>query len=352
MSRNTDCLRWLALLAATLCGPGLTAQTASISPKGAAFDGGSNYVVPYSWYPTRYQQIYDHDSFSHGKTVLRISEVAYRLVSYRRGNTAATTSEVTLSLAYAAKGIDSTNSGIVFDRNVDLSTKKLCLSRKKVSMPSIKDASFGFVLKFDSNVSFVYDPSKKRSLVLEVLKWDGYGNSSYLIDAVIDDQKGAGTTRAYAYESRPGYGDSRQLWACRTEPYTSAMQLDHHTWRITTWVQPTRPLPAVLLVGNRLINSKAPGMRCALRVFPLVILPTTPRSSGHQQAELRLPRLPTATRFHVQSFAMIPNAMGTPELGGTVTCVTGTGLTSPTPPNALRRAWWLHRNRGHVTAFR
>ena len=342
-------LRALAL-ALTICS-GLSAQTASISPKGAAFDGGSNFVAPYSWYPSRYQQIYDHDSFSHGSGVLRISEIAYRLTKPRRKNTAARDAEVTIHLAYAAQGVDSTNTGLLFDANVDLGTKKLCVARRTVRMPSIGNESFGFVIKFDSSVSFVYDPSKKRSLVLEVLKWDAY-RPGYLIDAAYG-QKARGTSISFADQDHPKDGWVRPVarsGQCR--PFVAATQEVRATqWRLSTWFQPRRSAVAFFILGERVVDVPLPPSQCNLRVPPRLILPAERDANGYHVAYLTQPDVWDLERFFVQAAAIIETTRGF-ELGGAIECIPFNKLNGPLPPDRLTSIGWQGRNRGQVTAFR
>jgi len=58
--------------------PSLSAQ--SIAPKGAAISGNANNNIPFSWYPTRYQQVYDYDAFTTGTTrAVFANQIAFRM---------------------------------------------------------------------------------------------------------------------------------------------------------------------------------------------------------------------------------------------------------------------------------
>ena len=355
---NHSSTKRLAIAAVLTSCAGLGAQTTSISPSAATVDGGSNYILPYSWYPVRYQQIYDHNSFSHGSSVLRISEVAYRLFKPRRGNTVPTDSEITVHLAYAARGIDSTSFGEVFDRNTDSTTRKLCVSRKKVNMPNIGTGAFGFVIKFDSNVSFVYDPSLKRSLVLDVLKWDAYGKPAYLIDTVADDRKGAGIARAFTYESVPGRGEWSSLESTvhchlQSDVTCEVRQLDSpsNDWRVTVR-HPSVGIPTMVLLSDRKIRARIPELICDLRVVPQAILSGRTNAFGRFEAEFSLPRQAWRV-LYVQAAATAPNSVGgSMTLSSASRLMIGSGLSQRTAPNRYPRAACLHHKRGHVTAFR
>ena len=94
---------FIATLLLTTTSTGQTATT--ISPKGAATGGNTNNNIPYSWWPTRYQQLFDKDSFTHGTSVFITRGIAYRMnKSFANGRYGGEKTELEIWLATASQG--------------------------------------------------------------------------------------------------------------------------------------------------------------------------------------------------------------------------------------------------------
>ncbi len=196
-------------------GLGLSAQTATtISPKSGATIGNSNNNFPYSWVPTRYQQIFDYDSFTHGNQPFVMKGVRYRMnKSFANGRYGGKTVTLSMWLGDAAKGVTAASFSRTFDSNINQTTKKMVIKKKAFLMPKLSNQNFDIKIPFDSGSAFVFIPTKKIALVQEVINW-GNNNSNrffiYPLDAMrVASSTKRETSRLYAYNFNQGSGSYR-----------------------------------------------------------------------------------------------------------------------------------------------
>jgi hypothetical protein len=339
------------------------AQTSTITPKAAAADGNTNNNVPYPWYPTRYQQLFDPDSFSHGTSVLRIGEIAFRMASgYRDGTWGGQSTRVSVWCALAPTGVSSSQFSWTFDANVDLPTKRLVIANRTVTMPSLASNAFGFSLKFDAPTTFLYDPGQRRALVIETIKWSG-PYVTYPLDAVDDPQLGKGTARLWAFESEPGLGESYYLpgyYGCAGTGPRPAEALTNNTAlfrvggtgadvRVRTYVTGR---VAVGVFGTNQLDLLLPGTSCRMvnDILWLVVGLATP-PNGDFIIPLAVPADPRLAfaKLRFQGVVVDPtaNRLGLTTTNGLL-LVVGTGLPTRTPLDQIREAHHALGNAGLV----
>ncbi|MEZ5988106.1 MAG: hypothetical protein R3F30_03075 [Planctomycetota bacterium] len=155
----------IALLACGLLAVPAMSQTQvfMISHQAGAAGGNTNNNIPYSWYPTRYQQVYDDASFDVG-TPTALSTLYYRMnKSYANGSYGGQTIEIAVLIAYAAANIDSQTCTGTFASNLDNTSLKTVIKKTKFVLPKLSDTSWGIKFPFDSGVTFLCTARCSRS---------------------------------------------------------------------------------------------------------------------------------------------------------------------------------------------
>jgi len=157
-----------------------------ISHKAGATAGNTNNNIPYSWYPTRYQQVYDYGTFDVG-TPTALNTLYYRMnKSFANGNYGGQTVELAVWMAYAAAKVDSQTCTGTFANNLDNTSLKNVLKKTKVVMPKLANTSWGVKLPFDSGTTFLFGALLQKHLVIETRVYSNSNSNkifTYPLDA-------------------------------------------------------------------------------------------------------------------------------------------------------------------------
>ncbi len=349
---------------------GLSAQTATtISPKSGATQGNTNNNIPYSWFPTRYQQIFDYDSFTHGNTPFLMKGVRYRMnKSFANGRYGGSSSTLSMWLGDAAKGITSASFSRTFDSNMNQSTKKMVIKKKVFLMPKLSNQNFDIKLPFDSGSIFLLVPTKKLSLVQEVIVW-GNTNGNRLFTYPIDAMRTLGTvkpkiSRLYAYESNPGsgtYTTNGSFQGCRNlsnglpshYSNTSDLKVGGKGYYLYGYSRLANA-PAFLVLGLKSLNVPIFGKGCFLKNDLVFVLPgiSANSSSGFIRYNLPIPNLPALAKakfFSQLWFAQVKS--GGPYFYASRGLVMTIGDGKSKTPDQFKVARGATSNYGLITQF-
>lgn len=360
-------MRYLSLAAVGLVVstvPLLAQSNTTISPKGAATtSGNTNNNIPYSWYPTRYQQIYNYDTFSHGQTPFVVKQVAYRMnKSFANGKYGGQTIELSMWLGRAPAGTNSGSYNMTFDKNFDAATKVLVINRKKFLAPKLANTNFDFKLPLDSPTTLI--PTTQRATVMEVIYWGNTNNNTlftYPLDAA-SSTLGTGIARLYAYESPPGggsyiqngtYGGCTNSNNSVVRQYASAGNIKVGSSTGYAYAYGYIPnIPGIGILGAIGISVSLGG-GCQLGVVPILLFPGTGsnNTSGRIQQNFAVPNDPTfgGISFLYQTIFL---ELGKPQqLVSTRTIKITIGTGKPTPPDQFKDARGSTKNYGLITQF-
>lgn len=289
---------------------GLAAQTSTtISPKSGAKQGNTNNNIPYSWYPTRYQQIFDFDSFTHGNNVFIMKGVRYRMnKSFANGRYGGKSANLSMWMGEAAKNITAATFSRTFDSNMDQTTKKLVINKKTFLFPKLSNQNFDIKIPFDSGSLFLFVPVKKKALVQEVITWSN-NNGNRLFTYPIDAWRSTSTkkeiSRLYAYKSSAGTGSYTTngiFFGCpnlnrRTPSHfsdTRNLKVGGSGYYLYgySYIPST---PAFLVLGLKSLNVPIFGKGCFLKNDLVFILPGVTQNSsiGFVRYNLPIPNLPS-----------------------------------------------------------
>ncbi len=316
-------------LSAGLLSLGLSAQTATtISPKVGATQGNTNNNIPYSWYPTRYQQIFDYDSFSHGNTPFLMKGVRYRMnKSFANGRYGGSSVTLSMWLGDAAKGITSSSYSRIFDSNMNQTTKKMVIKKKLFFMPKLSNQNFDIKFPFDSGSIFLLVPTKKIALVQEVITW-GNTNGNRYFTYPMDVMRTVGTvkpkvSRLYAFDSSAGsgtYTTNGSFRGCRNlnnglpSQYsnTTDLKIGGKGYYLYGYSR-LASAPTFLVLGLKSLNVPIFGKGCFLKNDLVFILPGIAQnsSSGYIRYNLPIPNLPALAnaKFYSQMwFAQVKSS--------------------------------------------
>jgi hypothetical protein len=184
--------------AAALMATGLQAQTVTAlhSPKVALTAANSNNNIPYSWSPTRYQQVFDPGTFD-ATTPIAMKQLEFRLQSsFATKGYGGQTVELAIWAAWTPTTVTAATASSTFSSNIDSTTLKQVLKKTKVSFPKVTSYAFNIKIPFDSGSTFLYGPALKRSLVIESRNYGNSNNNSlftYPIEAWSGASAGAGS---------------------------------------------------------------------------------------------------------------------------------------------------------------
>ena len=360
-------MRTLLCICCALASAHASAQTTQwVSPKAAATSGNSNNNIPYSWYPARYQQIYDFDSFApamSGPAIIK--SVNYRMnASFT--NRPGQTIDVSMWLGYASSGTSSASFNTTFDSNIDATTKKAVIARRKISLPQLNNTNFDVKFPFDSSTNFIYLATRKVSLVKEVIVWGNSNNSSiftYPLDAA-SGTTGTGSARLYAYQGSPGAGSYVQNGSyagCNNSnsvlvnQYASAtnIKVGNSTGYAYAYGR-IASLPCVGILGSAPLNVTLPGTSCNLMQNVTLLFPGAGDTStlGRWQFNFAVPNDASLgnVKFYWQTVFVNPgaNALGLVSTRGIqITIGDGIGTT----PDKYTTATGSTKTYGLVTQF-
>ncbi|GEM_PF-5979335 len=258
----------LLLLVTGAAAPILPAQAlTAIAPKSGAPGGNTNNNIPFSWYPTRYQQIFAPDAFT--KTnLIPMRSVALRMnKNFANGRYGGQTVTLSLYLSLANKSLNGVpvtpaNYSSTFANNLDSTTTKLVINKKKILLPKLNNQNFGFKLPFDTGAIFVWLGLKgKRSLVLEART---YGNTSnnrpftYPLDAWWGRSAGNGS-----YTQNGTYAGCLSKSGARVSHYgnTSLFKVNSPSHYFYGYGRAAN-LPSVIFLGSKAMSGQLPGTSC------------------------------------------------------------------------------------------
>jgi hypothetical protein len=349
---------------------GLSAQTAkTISPKSGATQGNSNNNIPYSWVPTRYQQIFDYDSFTHGNAPFIMKGVRYRMnKTFASGRYGGNSTTLSMWLGEAAKGITAAAFSRTFDSNMDQNTKKMVIKKKLFLMPKLSNQNFDIKIPFDSGSVFVFIPTKKKALVQEVISW-GNTNSNkiftYPIDVFRSTSSSPETSRLFAYNFASGTGSYRtngSFLGCKNlnggtpshYSNTTNLKIGGAGYYLYGYSR-LASTPAFLVLGLKSLNVPIFGKGCFLKNDLVLVFTGITRnsSSGYIRFNLPIPNvssLANATFYSQMWFAQVKSSGPYFYASRGLTVTIGDGKTKT--PDQFKIATGATRGFGLVTQFR
>ncbi|MEZ5988104.1 MAG: hypothetical protein R3F30_03065 [Planctomycetota bacterium] len=285
----------VSLLALSLLAVPATAQTQTflISPKAGATNGNTNNNIPYSWTPTRYQQVYDADSFD-VTTPIASSQLYYRMnSSFANGSYGGQTVELAVWLAYTASGIDSQTASTTFASNLDNASLKNVIKKTKVFMPKLSNTNWDIKLPFDSGVTFLYGVILKKNLVIETRVYSNTNNSSiftYPLDAMsLSSQTPGGTVVQNGTYN--GCKSSNAAGSVVTHDSVPARLFVGSGTNYHFGNGYVQSAPAVLTIGATALSATLPGTSCTIvnDILLLAVGTTDTSSNGLYSQPLPIP---------------------------------------------------------------
>lgn len=341
----------LSLLAAA-CLPLLApAQTASvISPKGSATQGNTNNNIPYSWYPTRYQQVYDYDTFV-GSTVVPVMKVNYRMAQgFGTGNYGAQTVTLSMWMAYTPQGttpITAKNASTTFANNIDTATLVQVVSKKAINMPKLSNYSWG--INIPTSQPFIFTAAQKKSLVIETRVYSNTnGNAifTYPIDAYSASNVGAGS-----YTTNGSYNGCPAKAAKNVTHYAVTSYLKVGSAVNYSYGYGYAPsLPALMTLGAKNLALTLPGTTCMIVNDILAIFPgvTDTSTNGYFKVGLPIPNNPALANVTFKSqmffFEKGANALGITSTRGLNQTI---GPGNPSAGGTLKRIYAYSSSAGY-----
>lgn len=188
----------LALLAGVLPAQSRT----TITPKDAVGAGKNTPGVSalgfgFNLWAHRVQQIHNHDSFTHGASPFVMRQIGFRKPAGRNtGNEGGATIEFAMDLALGAAGVTATSHSTTYANNADAATKRRVFAMRSIKLPvlgSPMNPSLGFDFKLPFDQAFVYTPTQKRALIIDLYKYDPTsGAANYFVDGWTRARSGIG----------------------------------------------------------------------------------------------------------------------------------------------------------------
>ncbi len=290
--------------AAALLACGLAAQGPWISPKSGATQGNTNNNIPYSWWQTRYQQIFNHDSFTPVSAAMVLRGCNYRMnKGFANGNYGGQTIEIDMYLSLAPTGTNASTYSRTFALNVDSTTTKRVIRRKRFFMPKLSNQNFDIKLPFDAGQLFPYITTQQRALVQEVHMWGHTANTNGIFTYPMDAWSGAASpeiTRVYAYNSRSTRGDYAQNGPFNGCANNANKVPEHHgSYSLTVGsatgfvygLSKMANAPGVMIMGFTPLNVTLPGTKCNLTqdIWLLFIGVSANTSEGYTEYQIPIP---------------------------------------------------------------
>jgi hypothetical protein len=297
----------LSLLIAVCLQAFATAQSATTtSPKIAAAGGTSGNSIPFSWYPVRYQQVHDYDTFV-GSPVVPVKSVNFRLgKKWSTGLYGGQSIVLSMWMAYTPQGttpITSKNASMTFAKNLDAKTLVQVVNKKTIVLP--KSTTFNFGLKIPISKTFLFSSGFKKSLVIETRVYSNSSGSksfTYPIDAWNGSAVGSGS-----YKTNGSYSGCKAKSGSFVSHYAvptglkvgSASNFSYGYGRAAS-------LPALMSLGALNLNITLPGTSCKIVNDLLAIMPglTSASSNGYYRVALPIPNDPKLANivFKTQMF--------------------------------------------------
>ena len=290
---------------ACLLTAGLSAQTSWISPKSGAANGNTNNNIPYSWWPTRYQQIFNHDSFTPAIGVMLFRGCNYRMnKSFANGRYGDQTIEIDMYLSMAPTGTTATTYSRSFSGNVDSTTTKRVIRRKRFKVPKLSNQNFDIKFPFDAGQIFIFVTGQKRALVQEVHMWGHTANTNGIFTYPMDAhrQTTPEVTRVYSYQSSSTRGSYAQNGAFNGCANNQNLIPDHHASYSITVGSSTgfvygrskmANAPGLLIIGATPLNITIPGTQCNLMQDLLMtfVKPSSNTIGGYTEFPIPIPNV-------------------------------------------------------------
>ncbi len=271
----------LSLLAAA-CIPTLAvSQTMStISPKAGALTSGGGNSIPFSWYPTRYQQIHDYDTFV-GATVVPVKSVNFRMgKSWSNGRYGGQSIVLSMWLAYTPQGttpVTSKNASRTFSQNIDAKTQVQVVNKKKIVLPKLTKWTFG--IKIPASRPFIFSAAFKKALVVESRVYSNSNSSrifTYPVDVYSSQNVGRGS-----YTTNGSYGGCKSKSNSTVSHYAITTYLKvGNKLNYTYGYGRAAKLPAVMTLGAKNLNITLPGTSCKIVNDLVAIFPGITSASG------------------------------------------------------------------------
>jgi len=265
----------LPLFGCALLSSTIAAQTmVSYSPSWALNQTNSNNIYPYSTSPQRYMQIHDWDTFSR-QGVLLIRGVRYRAsLQFNYTNRTGRTVEIEMRMGLAPAGVNAVKRSTTFAKNWDAKTIKVVIKKKKVTFPTsgpTHEALKEFTVKFpfDSNASFLYITSQKRSLVIETKQY-ATGGGGYAFDfwSSTATMKGG-----YSHRNGSYLGCLSKSKVLVTHAIDGAnLYVGSPAWTLSGEGNGAT-IPGVVTLGAKSMSATIPGTTCQLKNDFLVLVP-------------------------------------------------------------------------------
>lgn len=308
-------LRLLPVAALTCA---LAAQT-TIAPQAASVLGNSNANAPFAWWPHRYQQLYDSNTFSHGTGPFTANGVRFRMDPTFANGTLTGNADVQMWMAQAAPGVSSTQFSRLLDNNVAPLTKQLVVRRTWINLPLLSNSNFAIAIPFDA--PYTLHPSAGTT-IMEVSCWgNDQGNAPFIypLDAVTG-ALAAGVGRLLAWTPTGGTTMLRTPYAgC---PNQAGRLPTHGVGNLTALVVRGRldvsgysyvptPTPGVLVIGGMPSSLTLPGTSCTLMQSMDIVLPGLSSGSlGQTQFQVAIPDDPAldGAGLYTQQWWIQPNA--------------------------------------------
>lgn len=264
----------LATLGSATRGSRLVAQSQlTVSPKdGEPFGnvalvssvGGGNPAIPFAWYPVRFQQIYNFDSFTNPAPVV-VKSVAFRgapLTS--NGRPGGQTTRIKVRLAFTGGNLSAANPSNIFATNLDAKSLKTTVANRTIKLPILQDDTFVLKIPFDANAVFVWPGAGgKKHLVIEVFQYqNSLGNRpfSYALDAWSSASAARGSWAPNgSYAGCPSAGGPN----VRHDSNAARLVVGDQNHAFLGFAQAAN-LPGVVVLGTTRINAPIPGTPCRL----------------------------------------------------------------------------------------
>ena len=290
-------------------------------PYGAHFGPGENSMLPFAIGPNRYMQIFDADSLL-SREGMEIRELRFRAAcSISWTNMPAGRFECSASLALMPEGHKTGNALPYPSYNVDSWTRKEVIARRWFDLPATGEdirslQDFSIRLPFDKGKSFVYDPGKGRSLVLDLIVHAGSGR--YPADAVLSPQ--IRNYYALALPSTTFEGCKTAAGAAPTGLFSDGISpapAPYARWQLD-FSYPVGWTPHFVLFGAQALDLGIPGSSCRLTNDAILISSFMTGSTGAGSLGIPIPDDPglAMLRLYVQCFALDTSGT-TPEISST-----------------------------------
>ncbi|MCA8957444.1 MAG: hypothetical protein KDC87_15320 [Planctomycetes bacterium] len=365
----------ISYLLAALLGTQLSGQSTLIAPKAAVTVGNSNNNIPFSWYPSRYQQAFAYDAFDATRPQL-LRSVALRMAPPH--GTGAYGGQTVILSAWMALGATDVNGmpaspgnlSTTFTANLDPATTQQVILKKAISYPKLNHYGFGLVFPFDNSLAFAWPGATgKRALVAE---FRVYGNSNgnnyftYPLDLWDGRRSSTGT-----YAQNSGYAGCKSVHQTLVlhQSHTSELRVgsqNHmllgHGWAdgltaaglIGFRAQPPVKLPGTSCVIAQDVTFLVFGRSSGLNGYTKIPLPIPPdQSLGNASFYSQMAWLERGANSLgiTTSLSLMQTIAPGPDPNPQTGQVIANGSSPTVQPDTLLNGGTV-RNRGYVFAFR